>query len=198
MKRMKAFWVGGVVVAAMMAMAVGASSASASTTKLCKIEPFPSGSPCPAVDVYPSGTSITIAGEFSLSGLTSCLMKYVFKTTSSSGSPLEAEVTPFSITSCSGGDTVTADGIPWFLKITVTGTGPNGTSKMVRSSGTPEFEVSNGSTCVYGANIPQKIIGGAVVETGSPVTLPRLAGGCAASTELTMGGTSTPSFWVTE
>lgn len=198
MKRIAVVWIGAVAVAAV--LMVGASSALAGPTKLCKIEPHPSGSPCPAVDVYPAHTTFTIEGEFDLAGLTSCAMEYTFKTTSASGTPLEAEVSSFSLAACSGGDTVLAHGVPWLLEITVSGGGPNGTSKMVRSGGTPAFEVlSGGNRCAYVGNVAQKVLGGAYLYTPTVVSLPNAGGtGCVTAAELTMGGTSNPVFYVTE
>lgn len=191
---MKVFWVAGVVVAAMMVMAVGASSASATTTQLCEV----STSPCPMGHAYSSGTTFTVKGEFSLSGVTGCVMTYKFKAGSSGGVDVATELTGFSFSGCSHGTPSPLHFPTWSFPISV-GSPPDGAGEVQSGGlGSPGFKVGS---CVFeNPYIPQEIFGGGaapVIETVGGVTLTGTGTGCPSSTVLSMGGTASPDFYVT-
>lgn len=188
-----------VVGVAIMSAVFGTGSASAATV-LCKVNM----SPCPALSIYPSSTTFTVTGEFGLSSITGCEFTYKFTTKAASGTPLPAEITSFTFTRCGTGYTVTALSLPYSFPITVTGTGPDGTAKMLvpGEKGRPGFEVNghleNG--CQYtAAAIPQQIEGGSeILETGFGLANTAGISGCVtAGTSLSMGGFPTPKFFVT-
>lgn len=192
------------VAAAVVVMAFGAGSAAAAPTVLCKIEPFPHGSACPAAEIYPATTTFSVTGEFGLSSITGCEFTYKFTTTAASGTPLPAELTSFTFTRCGTGYTVKALNLTYSFPITVTGSGPNGTAKMLVTGekGQPGFEVNGHleNACQYtAAGIPQKIEGGSeILETGWALANSAGISGCVtAGTSLSMGGFSTPKFFVT-
>jgi hypothetical protein len=181
---------------ALLAAGIGASSASA-LTKLCEV----STTPCPAASTYPAGSHFSVGGEVTFGGVTSCAFTYKFETGSVSGSPLVTKITSFALSSCTASHSVTALHLNWMFPISVSGTGPNGLGEMhTGSGGAPEIEIGGGVFigCIYkAASIPQEIMGGGAI-TLSGWTLTKIAGsGCPTSTNLSMVGKASPTFYVT-
>ncbi len=197
MKGMRAGLVVAVVTAVAM-MAFGAGSAAASPTVLCESNPTPSS----CSHAYPSGKTFSVTGEFGLSSLTGCEFTYKFTTTAASGSPLPAKITSFTLTHCGTGWTVEAVNLHWEYQLLATVPEPDGLGKILGAELPPGFKVTGPpeTGCIYTATvIPQTISGGGFIVS-SNVTLTHTAGtgtGCLSSTLLSMGGFSTPEFWVT-
>lgn len=183
------------IVAAGAVMAFGAGSASAATTELCE-----TALPCSAV--FPAPTTFAVTGEFGINPITGCEFTYKFTTAASSGAPLPAKITSFTFTHCGTGYTVTPIGLNWGYAITVSGSGPAGTGKMTPIlTKVVGFTVNGGGeiNCEYtAASFPQSIAGGGF-SAASGVALAWTGGtGCVTSgATVSMGGFSTPKFWVT-
>lgn len=147
MRYLKTLGLAAVAVAAVMAF-VGASSAVAAPTVLCKVAQLP----CAEANRYPSGTAITgeAEGKAKLEGINAsgeteltveCNSKTTVKTSAASGEPLPGSVTALSFTSCNNTCSVTVNGLPYTASIAWT-SGSNGTLTVKNASAT--------LTCAFG------------------------------------------------
>jgi hypothetical protein len=187
-------------VVAVAALAFGTSSASASTTKLCKINSSPS--PCPTADIYPKGSSFKALGTFWMNG-EPCEFILGFTTTAISGSPppLPTSLFLFEFTHCPSSFSVKSIHRNWSFPITITGTGPNGKGEFLNGGfGTPELEVgiTGVTTCFYKMPGLTVLVQGGSKLSGTVTGV--LTGGtpCASSPVFEFEGTPSPQFWVTE
>jgi hypothetical protein len=119
MKHLKTLGLAAVAVAAMMAI-LGAGSASAAPTVLCKVAELP----CASANRYPSNTKFTweTEGTSKLEGINSagkteltveCASKMTFENTAASGEPLPIRFTAFSFTGCNNSCSVSLQGLPY-------------------------------------------------------------------------------------
>jgi hypothetical protein len=144
---MKMLGLAAVSVAAVMAF-LGAGSASAAPTVLCKVAELP----CAAGNRYPANTSITGESEGSakLEGINSagkteltveCASKTTLKNTAESGEPLPGSVTGLSFTGCNNSCSVSVTGLPYSGTLSWT-SGSNGLLIVKKVSAT--------LTCLFG------------------------------------------------
>jgi len=168
-------------------------TAAATTTLFCKENVSFCG------NYYPLATTFTGSGSVSLGAVTTCSSSIAFKTLDNFGAPLRSRIDTFGLSSCSNGCTVTAENMSWQLNVEVNGSGPDGSGKIIPSTGGNPGVKINGcgqSNCIYlTPGIPEFVAGGALGATlkSSGGTVTNVSGsGCAASLKLTMSHTVPP------
>jgi hypothetical protein len=184
------------VAATVIAMAFGAGSASALTTKLCEV----GTSPCPAANTYGRFSRFSVFGEFGIDPITGCYFEYEFETLAIAAWPLPGRLDSFETTSCGSGYAVTPVGLDWTYPIAGSGALLSASVKVKGEKLEPGFEVNgNGEFgCQYTVPVFLQFIGGGMI-VGGPTALPNTAGfGCEPSVTVSMGGFPTPEFFVTE
>jgi hypothetical protein len=182
--------------AAVIAMACGAGSASAVTTKLCEV----GASPCPVAKTYERFSRFSVFGEFGIDPITGCYFAYEFETLGIEGWPLPGRLDSFETMSCGSGYTVTPVGLDWSYPIT-RGAHLGGSVKVRGEKLEPGFEVNgNGEFgCQYTVPVFLQFISGGGLIVGGPEVFLNTAGfGCEPSVTVSMGGFPTPEFFVTE
>jgi hypothetical protein len=184
------------VCAAAATMAFGAGSASAATTTICETN----SSPFACAHPYPNSSHFVVVGkanfESSSSGF-SCPFEYEFELGANKKPVVQARMLWWEFSPCTGGHIVSSlPSFTWAMRLTTTGTGPNGTGEIEPWLFEP-FDI-DGCDYEVAASIPLKIEGGGWITTPA-VSLTRVgAGSCPPAFGMGISSSKpVPMFWMT-